>query len=89
MDNFTPEIQDALFEMFASEGWQYFIEDAQRNLEGVNHLDSIIGEQQLGFRQGQVSTLKGLIGYEDTLRTAAQQYTEDTATVTEQEDVTL
>jgi hypothetical protein len=79
MDNkFTPEIQQALMDMFATEGWQYFLEDVAENLKGANTLDSITGEQSLGFRQGQVNTLRSVLAYEDTIRDAVDNEAEET-----------
>lgn len=75
MDNFSTEIQDRLFELFATEGWKVFMEDVQQNLDGVNHLDNIVGEQQLGFRQGQVAVLRGIVQYEDAIRSAVNEDT--------------
>jgi len=77
MDKFTPEIQDALMNLFSSEGWHYFLEDVVANLESVNNLDGIQGEQALGFRQGQISTLRGVISYEDTIKAAAEDASDD------------
>jgi len=73
MDKFTPEIQDALMNLFSSEGWHYFLEDVVANLESVNNLDGVQGEQALGFRQGQISTLRGVIAYEDTIKAATEE----------------
>ena len=72
-DVFTPEVQDALVSMFSSEGWVYFIEDVQKNLNGINTLDGIRGEQQLGIMQGQLQVLRGILTYEDTIRTAINE----------------
>lgn len=72
MDNFNPEVQRALEDMFASEGWRYFLEDVTANKNGVNHLDGIEGEQMLGFRQGQVSILNSVLAYEDAIRSASE-----------------
>jgi len=69
-EKFSPEIQRALMDMFATEGWNYFLEDVTENLKGANTLDGITGEQALGFRQGQINTLRSVIAYEDTIRNA-------------------
>lgn len=68
MSDLTSDIEDALFAMFSSEGWHYFLEDAKANLETANTLDDITGDQALGVRQGQVAVLRSIISYEDTIR---------------------
>lgn len=72
MDNFNSEVQKALEDMFASEGWRYFLEDVTANKNGINHLDGIEGDQMLGFRQGQVSILNSVLAYEDAIRSASE-----------------
>lgn len=73
MDNFTPDIRQALGDMFASDGWRIFVEDVTANLTNTNTLSGITGEQQLGHRQGQVAVLQSIISYEDTIRVIGEQ----------------
>lgn len=77
-ERFSPEVQEALLTMFMSDGWRYFIEDVTSNLDGVNSLDNVVGEQQLGFRQGQVSALRGIVAYEDAIKSAVEDEMEIT-----------
>jgi len=77
MDNFNIKVQKALEDMFASEGWRFFLEDVTANKNGINHLDGIEGDQMLGFRQGQVSILNSILAYEDAIRTASEVDTEE------------
>ena len=90
MDNFTTEIQDELINLFASSGWALFLEDAKANQTSINTLSGIKGEQDLGFKQGQLAVLQGILGYEDTIRTIAEEVkTEDEDTPGEPDEITL
>ncbi len=77
MNELTSEMVDALTEMFGSYGWQLFMEEATKNLENINTLDGVQGEQTLGFRQGQIAMLRSVLGYEDIIRTAVDQQEEE------------
>lgn len=66
-----------LKDMFASEGWKVFMGDMNQNLTAVNHVQGVVGSQELGNRQGQVSTIYGVLNYQATIETVEKQFIED------------
>lgn len=75
--NFTPEIQQALVNMFATDGWKIFTSDVRDNHEIANSLVDIKDVHQLGFQQGQCAVLASIVNYEDTIRAISENVEED------------
>lgn len=45
------------FDMFASGGWKYLLEDFQKIKDNVNSLSSVTNVEELYFRKGQLDIL--------------------------------
>lgn len=72
---------EALNDMFQSAGWELFIEDMTVQLKGIDNVDGVKGEQQLGHRQGMCQILRGVIGYEEIAKQVHEQAGSDEETV--------
>lgn len=71
---------ETIGEMFSTEAWAMYLQDMQQNLDAVNSLSGIVGEQQLGIRQGQVDTLSGILNYENLITATEAQIRADMLT---------
>lgn len=68
---------ETIKELFEHDGWQNFLQDMALNLQAVQSCKGITGEQELGFRQGQVQVLEGVLNYESLIEATEAQITED------------
>lgn len=48
---------ESSFDMFASDGWQYLIEDFQRIKDTVDSIAGVVNAEDLYFRKGQLDIL--------------------------------
>lgn len=48
---------ESSFDMFASEGWRYLIEDFQKIKDSVDTLSGVTNVEELYFRKGQLEIL--------------------------------
>ena len=48
---------ESSFDMFASDGWQYLIEDFQKIKDTVDTLSGVTNVEELYFRKGQLEIL--------------------------------
>lgn len=58
MDRKLQEYYDSQWTMFASEGWQYFIEDMQILEKNLDNLRTVVNNDDLQFRKGQLDILR-------------------------------
>lgn len=52
---------EALFAMFATPGWKYFVEDFANSEKLQDSVDGLESERQLAFRQGELSVVRQII----------------------------
>ena len=60
----TKELEDyynALFELFATDGWKYLLEDWEETIEQLNKVSTVKDGRDLDYRQGALATLTGLV----------------------------
>lgn len=57
MDKDLQDYYEASFDLFASEGWRYLIEDFQKIKDSVDTLSGVTNVEELYFRKGQLEIL--------------------------------
>lgn len=68
---------EALLDMFASDGWQYFQDEVSHILSSAKLDLEFLNESRDVFRrQGNVTTLQWVTNYEGAVRTAVDQLEE-------------
>jgi len=77
IDKQTNDYYDAMFTMFSSQGWKEFIADMEFALDSLDNLESISDEKQLFTTQGQVKTLKSIVGFQSALEASYEDLKND------------
>lgn len=57
MEQSLQQYYESSFEMFASEGWKYLIEDFEKLATELSNIRTATDAQQLHYRQGQLDIL--------------------------------
>ena len=57
MDKDLQDYYESSFDLFASEGWRYLIEDFQKIKDSVDTLSGVTNVEELYFRKGQLEIL--------------------------------
>lgn len=65
---------ESLVDMFASDGWKMFIEDAKATRETLANIYTIPDGDTLFFRRGELSTVDRIINFEETIRNAFEDF---------------
>lgn len=76
----APELQkyyEETFNMMATEGWKYLIEDLEKLVNELSNIRTATDTQQLYFRQGQLDILDLLIKRKETCEQVYDQLTEE------------
>lgn len=76
----APELQkyyEETFNMMATEGWKYLIEDLERLVTELSNIRTATDTQQLHFRQGQLDILDLLIKRKETCEQVYDELTEE------------
>lgn len=76
----APELQkyyEETFNMMATEGWKYLIEDLEKLVNELSNIRTATDTQQLFFRQGQLDILDLLIKRKETCEQVYDQLTEE------------
>lgn len=76
----APELQkyyEETFNMMATEGWKYLIEDLEKLVNELSNIRTATDTQQLHFRQGQLDILDLLIKRKETCEQVYDQLTEE------------
>lgn len=62
---------DNFFDLFASEGWKQFVEEAEEELKHPQFdISNIDTEIVLNYRRGQKNTVQRIVNFEDIIRNA-------------------
>jgi hypothetical protein len=77
IDKQTNDYYDAMFDMFNSKGWKEFMSDMEFALDALDNLESIQDEKQLFTTQGQVKTLKSIIGFQSAIEATYEDLKND------------
>jgi hypothetical protein len=77
IDKQTNDYYDAMFDMFNSKGWKEFMSDMEFALDALGNLESIQDEKQLFTTQGQVKTLKSIIGFQSAIEATYEDLKND------------
>lgn len=65
------------FNMMATDGWKYLIEDLEKLVNELSNIRTATDTQQLFFRQGQLDILDLLIKRKETCEQVYDQLTEE------------
>lgn len=77
MDEQTKQLEkefDNYFELFRNDGWKQLCKELSTQMEVIDNLSSCVDLDDLRIRQGQLSILKQLIGFEDATNIAYSQW---------------
>lgn len=77
IDKATNDYYDAMFDMFASKGWQEFMADMEFALDAIDNLEAITDERHLFTAQGQIKTLKSVVGFQSALEQTYEELKND------------
>jgi hypothetical protein len=82
---------NALVDMFASDGWKYFIESAEELERAITNgaADSAVTNEQWQYCRGQLHQLRSILGYADFVNHAWKDQQENTLELIENPDVDL
>ena len=64
------QFRDAMFEMFGTQGWRYFVQELISNYQAMDTLNSCNDEKGLFINKGQLIALANIINLEDIMRDA-------------------
>ena len=78
----TDELQqyyDKLLELFGTEGWQVFVEEAKNSLTGLVESSSIdcIDNDKWQYRRGEINKLHQIVNYENFIRQSMDSHEEN------------
>ncbi len=79
MDNSLVKQYEDYFEMFTTSGWKLLMEDIDSMIESVDSLDYVDTMEKLYSIKGQLSILKRIRGFEQSIQAAYEQLTEEEA----------
>lgn len=79
IDKELQEYYEARFEMFASKGWQDFIDDIQKMREATDSIAGIDDIRKLGIRQGEVSIMDWVLALKQMSEDAYKEITNEDA----------
>lgn len=74
----TNDYYDAMFDMFSTKGWKEFIADVEFALDAIDNLESITDERHLFNAQGQIKTLKYILGFQSALEQSYEDLQNET-----------
>ncbi len=77
MDRELDKYYTETFNMMATEGWKYLIEDLEKLVNELSNIRTATDTQQLHFRQGQLDILDLLIKRKETCEQVYDQLTEE------------
>lgn len=79
MANMNTELQkyyDSRFAMFSQQGWKDLVEDVKTMLHASNTLSGVT-QDNLGFKQGEVSIMRWILSLQDTTEAAYRDLTDE------------
>jgi hypothetical protein len=65
---------DAVLSLFVTDGWQEFIEDCRRFSSEADNIRQVKDAEDLYYRQGQLNIIDFVLGYENTIRNAKDEW---------------
>ena len=70
---------EALFEMFNTKGWEYYMKDITDFEDAVNSstVDSAVTNDQWQYARGQIHQLRSILGFENFTRSCEENQRED------------
>lgn len=77
MDKDLTKYFETYFDLFSSEGWKQFIDDAEGNRNLVSDLMSVKDGNDLYFRKGQLETLNRIINFQAAIETAYKEHNDE------------
>lgn len=78
MDKELQDYYESSFDMFASKGWKYLLEDLQKLKDQVSNIRTVEDAQQLYFRQGQIDIIDLLLNRAKTCEEVYDQLKDET-----------
>lgn len=79
MDNSLLKQYEDYFDLFSREGWKLLMEDIDSMIESVDSLDYVNTIEELHNTRGQLSILKRIRGFEQSIQQAYEQLVEEDA----------
>lgn len=77
IDKETNDYYDSMFDMFASKGWKEFMADMEFALDALDNIESISDEKHLFTSQGQIKTLKSILGFQTSIEQTYEELQRD------------
>ena len=71
-----PEIikyYESLFEMYASDGWKYLMEDLREHAKHYESIKSCYSENSLFLQKGRLEQVEFLLRHEETMKAAYEE----------------
>lgn len=71
------ELQDYFnnyFDLFASNGWQQFVQEINETLSSVNDLGAISDANEFFFRKGKVDVYRQIVAFKDLIEQSYKEY---------------
>ncbi len=78
MEQSLIQYYESSFDMFASDGWKYLMEDLEKLKEQVANIRTVEDAQQLYFRQGQIDIIDLLLNRAKTCEEVYEQLKDET-----------
>jgi hypothetical protein len=78
MEQSLIQYYESSFDMFASDGWKYLLEDLEKLKEQVANIRTVEDAQQLHFRQGQIDIIDLLLNRAKTCEEVYEQLKDET-----------
>ena len=73
LDKATNDYYDALFDMFASNGWKEFIADMEFALDALDNIEAVDNEKQLFITQGQIKVLRSVVNFQSAIENTYEE----------------
>lgn len=67
MDKELEQYYDNYWDLFASNGWQQFIQEVTETLSSINDISSISDANEFFLRKGKVSVYTQLVNFQDMI----------------------
>lgn len=77
MDKDTEAYFNKYWELFASEGWQQFMQDMEDNRSLMSDIMTIKGADDFHFRKGQLEILNRIVNFQAAMEAAYKDLTDE------------
>lgn len=74
MDKELQDYYNHYFDLFASNGWQQFVQEINETLSSVNDLSAITDANEFFFRKGKVDVYRQIVAFKDLIERSYKEY---------------